>query len=97
MPLIHALPNLVATAASFAAMLALGSLAARMTGGQFAAVVKLIAIGVFFSVFLHAGAELAETFGLLGEKLLMVVMGLLLSVGSIAFCAAGVLGLRALR
>jgi hypothetical protein len=91
------LPNVVAMVASLAAMAALTSLALRMSGGQFAAVLKLVTVGVFFSVFLHAGAELAEMFDLLGARRLMNVMGILLSVGSVAFCAAGVLGVRALR
>lgn len=93
----HALPNVVAMVASLAAVLSLSVLAWRMAGGELALVAKLIALGVFFSVFLHAGAELAETFGLLGEGRLLTVMGVLLSLGSVSFCAAGVLGLRALR
>jgi PAS domain S-box-containing protein len=87
-------PNVVAMVASLAAMAALSILAVKMTGGRFAVVARLIAAGVFFSVFIHAGSELAETFGLIGTKRLMEVMGVLLSVGSVLFCAAGILGVR---
>jgi PAS domain S-box-containing protein len=96
MPYDYALPNVVAMVTSLAAMAALSALAAKMTGGQFSVVAKLVAVGVFFSVFLHAGSELAETFGLIGPKQLMDVMGVLLSVGSVSFCAAGILGVRAI-
>jgi hypothetical protein len=92
-----ALPNVVAMLASIAAMASLATLAAKMTGGQLAIVAKLIALGVFFAVFLHAGIELAEMFELVGAKTVMVVMSVLLSVGSLSFCAAGILGVRALR
>jgi PAS domain S-box-containing protein len=94
MPYDHALPNMVAMVTSLGAMAALSALAVKMTGGRLAVVARLVAAGVFFSVFLHAGSELAETYGLIGTKRLMEVMGALLSVGSVLFCAAGIVGVR---
>ncbi|MFL5303211.1 MAG: hypothetical protein ACJ79R_23020 [Anaeromyxobacteraceae bacterium] len=91
------MPNIVAMFASIAAMASLSHFAARMSGGQFAAVAKLVALGVFLSVFVHAGVELAEMFGLIDAQVLMVLMSFLLSAGSASFCAAGILGVKALR
>jgi PAS domain S-box-containing protein len=96
MPCDHALPNVVAMVTSLAAMVALSALAMKMTGGRFALVARLVAAGVFFSVFVHAGSELAEAFGLIKMKTLMEVMGVLLSAGSILFCVAGILGVKSL-
>jgi hypothetical protein len=86
-----ALPNAVAMLASAAAMALLAKLVPRI-GGQFGWVLKLMIVGVFFSVFLHAGVELAECFGAVSSEWLMSTMGVLLTIGSISFCAAGVLG-----
>jgi hypothetical protein len=91
-----ALPNALAMLASAIAMASLAALAPRI-GGQLGWVIKLMILGVFFSVFLHAGAELAEMFGAVSPERLMATMGVLLTIGSISFCAAGVLGVRALR
>ena len=83
-----ALPNLLAMAASLAGMV-LRSLVQRRLGGQLGAMLRLVNAGVFLAVFLHAGAELAEALGLLGQATLPVVMSLLVTTGSIAFGAAG--------
>jgi hypothetical protein len=91
------LPNVVAMITSLAAISTLAWFAARMTGGELAPVARLIAVGVFFSVFLHAAVELAEMLGMMGSTTLMAAMSVLLSLGSISFCVAGVFGVRALR
>ncbi|MBI5507747.1 MAG: hypothetical protein HY903_03225 [Deltaproteobacteria bacterium] len=96
MSAMETIPNVVAAITSLAAIVALAIMAPKL-GGQIGLTIKLIVVGVFFSVFLHAGVELAATTGILGEQALMVVMGLLLSLGSVAFFAAGIIGLRALR
>jgi hypothetical protein len=90
------LPNILAMLTSLGAMILLVGAALRL-GGRMGLMLKLVVAGVFFSVFLHAGAELAEVFGLLGEGPLFVLMGSLLSGGSLAFGIAGVVGIRALR
>jgi len=69
----------------------------RRIGGAIGAALKLLSLGVFLSVFLHAAAELAEIFGLLSPSVLGVVMAVLVTSGSLAFCAGGVVALRALR
>lgn len=91
-----ALPNVLAMVTSLAAMVSLGLVIPRL-GGQIGSVLKLVIVGVFFSVFLHAAVELAEVLGLLGPDVLMVAMGSLVTVGSLSFCAAAFVGLRALR
>lgn len=93
---IAALPNVLAMVTSLAAMVTLGLTVPRL-GGQLGTVLRLVIGGVFFSVFLHAGFELAEVLGYVTSTSLMVIMGTLVTVGSICFCAAGVVGLRVLR
>jgi hypothetical protein len=96
MTFLSILPNLLAMVTSLLAMLLLAGAALRL-GGSIGLMLKLVVAGVFFSVFLHAGTELAEVFGLIGEKVLFVLMGSLLSGGSLAFGLAGLVGIRALR
>jgi hypothetical protein len=93
---VPALPNALAMIASAAAMVLLATLIPRI-GGQLGWVMKLMILGVFFSVFLHAGVELAQIFGAVAPERLMATMGFLLTIGSISFCAAAALGVRALR
>jgi len=93
---IAAVPNVLALVTSLAAVLLLAQVIRRI-GGSIGAALKLLSLGVFLSVFLHAAAELAEIFGLLSPDLLMVVMGLLVTGGSLAFCAGGLVALKALR
>jgi hypothetical protein len=89
--------NLVAMIASAGGMIALLMLAAKMVGGALGVAFRLVTAGIFFSVFLHAGFELAESFGVFGEGVLMHVMGLLITIGSLLFIAAGYIGLKAFR
>jgi hypothetical protein len=96
MNLLIALPNLLAMIASLAGMVLL-TLVQRRLGGQLGAMLRLVNAGVFLAVFLHAAAELAEALGVLGHATLPVVMSVLLTAGSIAFGAAGLVGLKALR
>jgi hypothetical protein len=94
---LEALPNVAAMVTSLAAMIALSLVVPRI-GGQIGWMVRLIVVGVFFSVFLHAALELAaETTDVVSPRMLMLMMGVLVSLGSVSFCAAGVVGLRALR
>jgi len=93
---IAAVPNVLALGTSLMAVILLAQVIRRI-GGQIGAALKLLSLGVFLSVFLHAAAELAEIFGLLSPSLLMVVMAVLVTSGSLAFCAGGVVALRALR
>lgn len=51
---------------------------------------RLVILGMFLSVFVHAGVELAAALGAIPEVALMPVMGTLLSAGSLAFFAAGI-------
>lgn len=96
MSLLATAPQLLALLTSLASVILL-ALVIRRIGGQIGAALKLISLGVFLSVFLHAAAELAEVFGLIPGDFLMAVMGVLVTSGSIAFCAGSVVALRALR
>lgn len=93
---LHAVPNFLALATSLTAVILLVRVVRRI-GGEIGAALRLLSLGVFLSVFLHAAAELAEIFGLLTPEVLMVVMGALVTCGSLAFCAGGIVALRALR
>jgi len=96
MQLIRFLPNAAAMASSLVAIVILGMVTPKI-GGQIGLMLKFISLGVFASVFMHAGFELAETFGLLSGDALLVVMGFLITLGSALFCTAGIIGLRALH
>ncbi|WP_419831319.1 hypothetical protein [Endozoicomonas atrinae] len=52
---------------------------------------KVITVGIFFSVFCHAGFELMALFDMIDEELLFPVMGSLLSIGSLTFVIGGVM------
>lgn len=93
---ISTLPSVIAMTASLAACISLGAVV-RKLGGEIGLMLRLLAVGLFLAVFLHAGLELAQVFGLFGATTLMIGMATLLSLGSLAFCAAAWVGLRALR
>jgi len=90
------LPNLLALVSSLVAVVALSAVA-RKLGGGLGNMLKLLLLGIFLSVFVHAGVELAQTAGLVEERTLLWSMGILISLGSLAFCAAAWVGLRTLR
>lgn len=93
---ISIVPNIVAMISSLIAMVMLGMVAPKL-GGALGTMLRLLIGGIFFAVFIHAGFELAEGFGLLSEGLLLKIMGVLLSIGSLSFILAAWTGLRALR
>lgn len=90
------IPHVLAMCSSLAAVVSLSAVA-RMVGGQIGTMVKLLVAGVFLAVFMHAGAELAQATGLLEDGVLMMVMGGLLTLGSLSLCAAAWVGWKALR
>ncbi len=90
------LSNILAVISSFTAMLLLGILAPKM-GGSLGNVLKFLIAGIFFSVFLHSIIELASIFGMIGEVNLMYIMGGFLTIGSIFFMIAALIGLKALK
>lgn len=90
------LPNIVALIGTFITMIVL-SLVATKIGGVLGKMVKLLIVGIFFSVFLHSGFEVAGAYHMINEEALMRVMGGLLTIGSIFFIYAGLVGLKALK
>ncbi len=97
MDLVELIPNLIAMIASLIAIFFLARFAMQMRGGSLATVVNLLVWGIFLSVTLHAAFELGSLYGLISGETLFVVMGTLLSIGSILFIVAGYLGLKANR
>ncbi|RMH69377.1 MAG: hypothetical protein D6675_12705 [Gemmatimonadetes bacterium] len=94
MNILEMLPNIVAMISSLIAIFLLYKLTQKVHGGSLEKMVKLLSIGIFFSVFIHAGFELAEVFGFLSIALLRYVMGGLISIGSICFIIAAWIGLK---
>jgi hypothetical protein len=91
---IEILPNLIAFIASFTAAIMLLMLAYKMRGGRIGKVVNLLVAGILLSVTVHAVFELASIFNIISGDALFIIMGTLLSVGSLFFIAAGVVGLK---
>lgn len=50
---------------------------------------KLVVAGIFFSIFIHTGAELLAAYELVGEAVLLPIVGVLLSLGSLIIACAG--------
>lgn len=70
---------------------------ARKLGGEFGNAVKFLVAGIFFAVFLHSVFEFIAAAGLLTENLLMILMGTLVTIGSVCFIIAGIKGKKALE
>lgn len=58
-------------------------------GGVIGQCLKLVVAGIVLSVFIHAGFELAAAYQLMSEGVLLLIMGILLSLGSVIFTFAG--------
>lgn len=96
MNLLEILPNLLAMLFSLVAVVVLAVVAVKV-GGLIGAMLKYLVAGIALGVMVHAGMELLAAFGVVSESTLMVVMGLLLTIGSILFLAAGYVGLKFIR
>ncbi len=59
--------------------------------------ISLLVAGIFFSVTVHAGFELAGQSGLLSERQLMPIMSSLITLGSALFIASAILAIRKFR
>jgi len=93
--MIEIIPNILALFGSLISMIVLSTLIPKI-GGSIGLVLRFLILGIFFSVFIHAGAELARAYSLLSEKALMGFMGILLSLGSLFFIIAGIIGIKSL-
>lgn len=87
------LPNIMALICSLIAMIQL-IIAAPKIGGAVGKILKLLTVGIFFSVFIHAGFELIGKAGFFNEHDLLVIMGVLISVGSLFFIIAGTIAIK---
>ncbi|MBI4680204.1 MAG: hypothetical protein HY753_03055 [Nitrospirae bacterium] len=90
------IPGLIALISSLIAMIMLLKVV-PVIGGSIGRMIKMMVAGIFFSVFLHAGVELAAGFGLISEGPLMIIMGILITAGAVAFISAGSIGIKSLK
>ncbi|KOR29076.1 hypothetical protein TI05_15740 [Achromatium sp. WMS3] len=90
--MIEMLVNILAILCSSLAMFQLSFLALKMQGQAISKVFNYLVLGIFFSVFVHASVELIATFGVFKENILMLIMGGLITLGSIFFVIAGIEG-----
>jgi len=80
--------NIFAVATSSVAILALWGVAKKF-GGVVGAIIKLILIGVFFSVFLHSLTELVfNLFDIFSVQSFMITMSVFLNIGIVFFIVA---------
>jgi hypothetical protein len=87
------LPNLIAMCCSLIAMIELIIVAMKI-GGVMGKILKLVTVGIFFSIFDHAAFELASVLNLISEHQLMHTMGIFITLGSLFFIAAGTIGIK---
>lgn len=87
------IPNILALIGSSISMIVLSMIIPKI-GGSIGLVLRFLIIGIFFSVFIHSAAELAQIYNLLSENILMWIMGVLLSLGSLFFILAGIIGIK---
>ncbi len=90
------LPNIIAMVCSAIAIVEL-VIAIPKIGGTLGKILKLLSTGIFFSVFVHAAVEMASAFELIKEENLLDIMGILLTVGSVFFIAAGSLAIKTFK
>lgn len=96
MNLLDVLPNLLALVFSLVAVVVLAIVAVKV-GGLIGTMLKCLVAGIALAVMVHAGVELLATLGAVSETTLMLVMGVLLTIGSAFFLAAGYVGLKFIR
>lgn len=82
------LANIIAMVASLVGVVMLAKVSAKV-GGVVGSCLKLVVVGIFFSIFIHAGVELMAAYELMDEEVLLPIMGVLLSVGSLIIAYAG--------
>jgi hypothetical protein len=93
---IEIIPNILAVLFSFVAIIMLVGLA-RKFGGAVSVVLKIIVTGIFLSVTAHATFELIQLFDVISPETLFLIMGTLLSLGSVLFIVAASTGFKMLR
>ncbi len=92
----HNLANILAMIFSFLGIVSLTLVSVKL-GGKLGLMTKLIAAGIFFSVFTHAGFELVSSLGFIDEQSLLLIMGGLLTFGSLLFIIGGYVGFKSIR
>jgi hypothetical protein len=90
------LSNIIALVLVLWAMILL-VIVAKKIGGHVGKVFKLLVLGIFFSIFIHAIIELLGYLGFIDEKQLLFIMGVLLSLGGIFFISAGIFAGKKLK
>lgn len=72
-------------------------LVAVKIGGYLGKMLKFLLVGIFFAVFVHSVVELADVLNIISENTLMIIMGLLLTLGSVSFVCASYFGFKAIK
>jgi hypothetical protein len=70
------------------------AIAATKIGGLVGKVIHLLIAGIFLAVTVHAGFELVQQLGFLSKEQLDIVMGMLITIGSMFFIASGILAVK---
>jgi len=96
MALIEIIPNIFAIIGSLIGVIMLWQFS-NTAGGAVAKALKLMLTGIVFSVFLHSLVEVMALAGLLSDRVLFPIMGVLLSIGSVLFIIAGWIGMKAFK
>ena len=87
--------NIAAMAFSSIGLIMLGVVLIKFKiGGTIGTVLKFTISGIFFSVLVHAAFELLAALGLVEEKSLLPVMGVLLTIGSFLFILGSFIALK---
>ncbi|HAJ57506.1 MAG TPA: hypothetical protein DCL35_07035 [Candidatus Omnitrophica bacterium] len=88
--------NIIAMICSLIAMIQF-AIAAPKIGGTVGKILKLLVVGIFFSVFTHAAVELACAYNFIAENDIMPIMGALITFGSLFFIAAGSIAIKTFK
>ncbi|PIQ90318.1 MAG: hypothetical protein COV71_05175 [Candidatus Omnitrophica bacterium CG11_big_fil_rev_8_21_14_0_20_41_12] len=86
----------IAVVSSTVAMILLRLVAIKI-GGHLGKMLKFLLVGIFFAVFVHSIAELADVFNIISGYTLMITMGILLTLGSTCFICASYFGFKAIK
>lgn len=87
--------NMIAMITAFIAMCYLGLVVFKV-GGIMGRMLRFLILGIFLSVFMHAGFELAIAYGFINDIFSHSITAVLLTLGSVAFIIGGSIGARLL-
>ncbi len=86
----------IAAVSSLVAIFLLRIIAVKI-GGFLGKMLKFLLAGIFFAIVVHSMAELAEVLNIISGSDLMIIMGVLLTLGSVCFICASYFGFKAIK